>query len=76
MRILDGLISSIIFAINELKHESEIECLITMYFANFHCHIKYSILCWENSIDAKRVFKLQKYVVLSIEMSVENYLKY
>jgi hypothetical protein len=53
-------LSSIIFAINELKHESEIECLITtgMYFANFHCHIKYGILCWGNSIDAKRVFKL------------------
>jgi hypothetical protein len=34
-----------------------------MYFVNFHCHTKYGILCWGNSIDAKRVFTLQKKVI-------------
>jgi hypothetical protein len=56
-------LASTIFAIKELKCECQIECLITMYYANFHCHIKYGIVCWGNSIDAIRVFRLQKKVI-------------
>jgi Reverse transcriptase (RNA-dependent DNA polymerase) len=56
-------LSSVIFAINELRQESEIECLLTMYYANFHCHLKYAVICWGNAHDAIRVFRLQKKVI-------------
>jgi Reverse transcriptase (RNA-dependent DNA polymerase) len=56
-------LSSTIFAIKELKYECQVECLLAMYFANFHCHIKYGIICWGNSIDAIRIFRLQKKVI-------------
>lgn len=53
-------LASTIFAIRELKHESQIDCLLAMYHANFYYHIKYGITCWGNSIDEIRVFRLQK----------------
>jgi hypothetical protein len=54
---------SVIFAIRELRHESDVKCLKTLYFANFHSIFKYGIICYGNSIDADRIFKLQKKVV-------------
>jgi hypothetical protein len=53
-------LSSVIFALGELRHETEINCLLTLYFANFHSILKYGIVCWGNSIDSNRVFLLQK----------------
>jgi hypothetical protein len=49
-------LASVNFALGELRHESEINCLFSLYYANFHSILKYGIICWGNSIDTHRVF--------------------
>jgi hypothetical protein len=56
-------LSSVIFALGELRHETEINCLLTLYYANFYSILKSGIICWGNSIDSHRVFVLQKRAV-------------
>jgi Reverse transcriptase (RNA-dependent DNA polymerase) len=56
-------LSSVIFAMGELRHECDLQCLKTLYFANFQSIFKYAIICYGNSSDAERVFILQKKVV-------------
>jgi hypothetical protein len=56
-------LSSVIFAIKELRHECEMECLLTLYYSNFYSHIKYGIIFWGNSIESDRVFILQKKII-------------
>jgi hypothetical protein len=59
-------LSSVIFALSELRHESDLNCLLTLYYANFHCNLKYGIVCWGNSIDSHRAFLLQKRAIRSM----------
>jgi hypothetical protein len=56
-------LSSVIFALGELRYESDFNCLLTLYHANFHCNLKYGVICWGNSIDSHRVFLLQKWAL-------------
>lgn len=44
------------------KHCSQ-EVLKTLYYANFHSHLRYGIVNWGNSSNVARVFLLQKYAV-------------
>ena len=44
------------------KHCSQ-EILKTLYYANFHSHLRYGIMNWGNSASVNRVFLLQKYAV-------------
>jgi hypothetical protein len=53
-------VSSVIFALSELRHESDFKCLLTLYYSNFHSYLKYGIVCWGNSLDSYRLFILQK----------------
>jgi hypothetical protein len=38
-------------------------CIKTLYFANFQSIFKYGLICYGNSVDAVRIFMLQKKVV-------------
>jgi hypothetical protein len=48
------------FAIRNMKLCSNIETLRMIYHAYFHSIMKYGIIFWGNSPDAKKVFLLQK----------------
>jgi hypothetical protein len=51
------------YVIQSLKTVTSINTLRRMYFANFHSHMRYSILFWGGDSQSTKVFKLQKKVV-------------
>jgi IS1 family transposase len=46
-----------------MLHISNINTLISIYFAYFHCIIKYGIILWGNSSNSRKIFILEKKVV-------------
>lgn len=44
------------------KHCSS-EILLSLYYANFHCHLRYGIVNWGSSAHVNRTFILQKYAL-------------
>jgi hypothetical protein len=59
-----------------LKTVTSTNTLRSIFFANFHSHLRYSILFWGGDSQSTKVFKLQKKVVrliLTEKRLVENY---
>jgi hypothetical protein len=59
-------LSGACYAVRYLSHISNINILKLIYFAYFHSLIKYRIIFWGNSSDNKKVFTLQKKIVITI----------
>ena len=53
-------LSSVIFAINELKFVLDEKALKMVYYANFHSLISYGGIFWVDTINSKKFFVLQK----------------
>jgi hypothetical protein len=51
------------YVIQSLKTVASINTLRSIYFANFHSHLRYGILFWGGDSQSTKVFKLQKKVV-------------
>jgi len=51
------------YAIQSRKSLTSINTLRSIYFANFHSHLRYGILFWGGDSQSTKVFKLQKKVV-------------
>ena len=51
------------YVIQSLKTVTSISILRSVYFANFHSHLRYGILFWGGDSQSTKVFKLQKKVV-------------
>lgn len=51
------------FALKFMTNHFGLEVLKTLYFANFHSHLRYGILNWGLSAHVQRVFLLQKYAI-------------
>ena len=51
------------YVIQSLKLVTSINTLRSIYFANFHSHLRYGILFWGGDSQSTKVFKLQKKVV-------------
>jgi len=49
--------------IHSLKNVTSINTSRSVYFANFHSHLRYGILFWGDDSQSTKVFKLQKKVV-------------
>ena len=51
------------YVIHSLKNVTSVNTLRSIYFANFHSHLRYGILFWGGDSQSTKVFKLQKKVV-------------
>ena len=51
------------YIIQSLKSVTSLNTLRSVYFANFHSHLRYGILFWGSDPQSKKVFKIQKKVV-------------
>ena len=51
------------YVIHSLKNVTSINTLRSIYFANFHSHLRYGILFWGGDSQSTKVFKWQKKVV-------------
>ena len=51
------------YVIHSLKNVTSINTLRSIYFANFHSHLRYGILFWGGDSQSTKAFKLQKKVV-------------
>jgi hypothetical protein len=51
------------YVIQSLKAVTSINTLRSVYFANFHSHVRYGILFWGGNPQSTKVFKIQKKVV-------------
>lgn len=60
---LSGKISQNIFAVRKLIEVTNLQTARTAYFALIHSHLSYGTLLWGLSVDAGRIFILQKKVV-------------
>ena len=55
--------SSISYALRQVKHTLPLETLRVIYFAHVHSIISYGVIFWGNSPSAIKVFKLQKKII-------------
>jgi hypothetical protein len=51
------------YVIHSLTNVTSINTLRSIYFANFHSHLRYGILFWGGASQSTKVFKLQKKIV-------------
>jgi hypothetical protein len=58
-----NMLNKIYYVIQSLKTVTSINTLRSIYFANFHSHLKNGILFWGGDSQSTNVFKLQKKVV-------------
>jgi len=58
-----NILNKIYYVIHSLKNVTSINTLRSIYFANFHLHLRYGILFWGGDSQSTKVFKLQKKVV-------------
>jgi hypothetical protein len=63
MKHVCNILSKNYYVIQSLKTVTSINTLRSMYFANFHSHLRYGILFWGGDSQSTKVFKLQKKVV-------------
>jgi len=54
------------YVIQSLKNVTNINTLRSIYFANFHLHLRYGILFWGGDSQSTKVFKLQKKVEINL----------
>lgn len=59
-------LAKLVFAVKQLSSFCDIEILKTLYFANIQSILKYGIVHWGCSSEAKRVFLMQKRVIRAI----------
>ena len=50
------------YVMQSLKGKTTINILRSMYFLNFHWHLRYGILFWGSFLESKKIFKVQKKV--------------
>lgn len=60
---VSGKISSQIFVLRQLKNCVSDSVLRSVYYSLIHSHMSYGIIFWGNSVNACRVFRLQKMAV-------------
>jgi hypothetical protein len=53
-------LSSASYMIRNVKSMVSMKALISIYYSYFHSTMTYGIIFWGNSMQAERVFKLQK----------------
>lgn len=63
---LSKSLPSTIFLIRQLNSVVDRDTLITTYFALFHSRITYAVYLWGNSVQAFKVFRLQKRAIRAI----------
>jgi hypothetical protein len=56
-------LSGACYAIRSMFHVINIVTLKYIYFAYFHCIIKYGIIFWSNLSNTKSIFTLQKKII-------------
>jgi hypothetical protein len=57
-------LSGACYAVRSMYHISNINILKSIYFAYFHYIIKYRIIFWGNSSSSKKIFTLQKKIII------------
>jgi hypothetical protein len=60
MKVILPKLGKACFTIRNMKFCSNIETLRVIYLAYFHSSMKYGIIFWGNSTEARKVFFLQK----------------
>jgi hypothetical protein len=55
--------SSMSYALNQVKYTFPIETLKLIYYAHVHSIMSYGVICWGNSPSAKKVFRLRKKII-------------
>lgn len=60
---LSKKISSAAFAMRTLSKLINLNALKMIYFGYVEAHLRYGIVCWGNSVDAKKIFILQKKII-------------
>jgi len=53
-------LSEACYAVRSMVHISNINTLKSIFYAYFHCIIKYGIIFWGNSSNSGKIFTLQK----------------
>lgn len=61
--VLTKKLTSSCYGLRFLTNHCSRDILLTLYYANFHSHMRYGIINWGNSTHIHRVFVLQKYAV-------------
>ena len=56
-------LSSMCYALCQVKHTFSIETLKLIYYAHVHSIMSYGVIFWGNSPSAKKVFKVQKKII-------------
>lgn len=56
-------LSSVVYLIKALSYLVDRETLKLVYYALFESRLRYAVVCWGNSSDSTRVFKIQKRAV-------------
>lgn len=59
-------IASFSYVLRTLRNEISTEVALDAYYAYVHSRLAYGVLFWGNSVDAERIFKLQKMCLRSI----------
>jgi len=77
LKRVSNILNKNYYVIQSLKTVTSINTLRSIYFTNFHSHLRYGILFWGGDSQSTNVFKLQKKVMRLIckkERSlVQNY---
>ena len=77
MQHLSNTLNKNYYILQSLKPVISINTLRSMYFANFHSHLRYGIFFWGSDLHSTKIFKLQKKVIRLIcnvtRLLVENY---
>ena len=57
---LSNILNENYFVLQSLKPVISVNTLRSIYFANFHSHLRYGILFWGGDSQSIKIFKLQK----------------
>lgn len=63
INILSGRLRKSCYALKFMANHFKIDVLLSLYYANFHSHLRYGILNWGLSAHVSRIFLVQKYAI-------------